>query len=89
MQKSSTRTTSTSCGGGHLFHVVLSEQQTQTIPARKLLNLVPEEEGDDTNEVTTNALHVQPISSLLDGPSAVGGQLLRVHHSDRLLPLPL
>ena len=44
-----------------MFHGVPSEQQIQTIPAaRKLLNLVPEEEGEDTNEVTINALHVQP-----------------------------
>ena len=38
---------------------VPSEQQIQTITAaRELLDLVPEEEGDSTNEFTINALNV-------------------------------
>ena len=38
---------------------VPSEQQIQTITAaRELLDLVPEEEGDSTNEFTVNALNV-------------------------------
>ena len=38
---------------------VPSEQQLQTISAPcEILNFVPEEEGDSTNEFTTNALNV-------------------------------
>ena len=38
---------------------VPSEQQIQTITAaRELLDLVPEEEGDSTNQFTINALNV-------------------------------